>query len=367
MSVIIASAGACCGSSGPPIATNTQCLPAISLQKLIISGTTGIVDSLSVVDWGSVKWLVVISNSDNTKIKSYEIHGCHEFGLNPDFNIYAIMGDKILHSLNTVINGGNLELQITNNEPLDIVVYITRIAVPLKQVAFQNLIGLNITGVHAAIAPGDSKIIDSFQYWGVHAVKWIVTATDPTDNKITTQVFAVMQTGFIGNAVEYALIGQTTFQYSIECNASLNEVQLVIHNNDTNNLYIDVTRIPIISEKPPICDTPSSDLAIWVPNETTIASNTTESVDLDITVPGHNAVKWLVYVRQPSTNKAGAFELAVTRHGFTTYEHVLYSIISTYFNLDVNISIVNLNMILNITNNETSPITVNLIRVPVSL
>lgn len=367
MSVIIASAGACCGSTGTPIPTNTQCLPAISLQKLIISGTAGIVDSLSTVDWGSVKWLVVISNSDNTKIKSYELHGCHEFGLKPNFNIYAIMGDKIFHSLNTVINGSNLELQITNNEPLDIVVYITRIAVPLRQVAFQNLIGLNITGIHAAIAPGDSKVVDSFQYWGVHAVKWIVTATDPTDNKITTQVFAVMQTGFIGNSVEYALIGQTTLQYTIECNASLNEVQLVINNNDTVNMFIDVTRIPIESKKPPLCDTPSSNLSIWVPGETIINANNSEIIDLGITVPGHNAVKWLVYIRQASTNKAGAFELAVTRHGFITYEPVLYSIISTYFDLDVNISIVNLNMMLNITNNETSPITINLIRVPVSL
>lgn len=365
MSVIVARAGASC--SGGSITPTTSCLPAISNQTLVPAGTTLIVDHASMTQWGSVKWLVVISTVDNSLIRSFEVYADHEYGTLPDHNVYAIVGSTIAYTVDVTTSSGQLQLTIANNEAIDFIVYTTRIGVPLLASAYQSIQGVSISDTHTGIAPATTKVIDSFQYWGIQAVKWIVTLTDPTDNKITMQVFAMMKTGLVGEGVEYALIGDMTLDYEISVNASVNMVELVVVNNDAVNLFVDVTRIPIEMEKPASCTAPVSDVNIWVPNQVTIPSGNTSIVDSGITIPGHNAVKWLVYVRQPFTNRSGAFELVCTRQQLTNTSHVLYSIISKYFNIEVTTSIVNLDMILSMKNNELNPVIVNVIRVPVSV
>ncbi|PPD55676.1 MAG: hypothetical protein CTY12_00020 [Methylotenera sp.] len=345
----------------------TSCLPAISKQTLVPAGTTIQVDNAVMTSWGSVKWLVVLSAVDNSLIRSFEVYADHEYGTLPDFNVYAIMGSTIAHSVNVIASSGQLQLQITNNEAIDLIAYTTRIGVPLTTAAYQSIQGVSISDAHYGIAPSNTKIVDTFQYWGVQAVKWIVTVTDPMDNKITSQVFAMMKSGLIGEGVEYALIGDISLNYNITVNANINMVELVVTNNDTVNMFVDVTRIPVEMEKPPTCNSPVSDVNIWVPNQVTIPSGVTSVVDSNITIPGHNAVKWLVYVRQPATNRSGAFELAATRQQLSNVSHVLYSIISKYFDIDVTTSIVNLDMVLSVKNNELNPVTINVIRVPVSV
>lgn len=380
MSVIVAKAWSYYAEPTP-----TLCLPAVPIQSLLAPSIQINADAITTDDWGSVKWLVVLALVDNTKIRSFEVHADHQYGINPSFTVYGILGDSFNHYINVQILSGQLTLQLTNNEATSAIAYITRVAVPLNLAAVSNLPGVVITQSHIGIAPFTSAIVDTFQCTGIHACKWILTITDSSDNKVTSQVFAVINSASLGSWVEYAFIGHTTLVYRVIVDASIGAIRLIVENDDISDLYVDVTRIPVQAVLPQSCPTIDPELGILIPNEVTIGSGSTSvvdiwvpnSVDIDagsaidvdtnITIPGHNAVKWLVYIRQPSTNTSGAFELMTSRNQLNVTDPIIYGIISTYFNITVTTSAVGLDMVLTIINNETSPLIINLIRIPVSL
>ncbi|HHA18384.1 MAG TPA: hypothetical protein ENK70_01600 [Methylophaga sp.] len=95
----------------------------------VVSGDTVLVDSLSTTIIKTVKWIIEIIDQSNSKITSYEILATNCFDTIVSFNKYGMVGDKIKHIPEPVLNGVNIDLMITNNELINIDYKITRLEV----------------------------------------------------------------------------------------------------------------------------------------------------------------------------------------------------------------------------------------------
>lgn len=94
---------------------------------VIADGTTEIVDTVSFTARVSVKWLVAVSNATDTEKETYVVIGNYIFGAAaPSYSVYARTGGKIKNSAEVVLSGGDLALEITNTEGVDITVDVLR-------------------------------------------------------------------------------------------------------------------------------------------------------------------------------------------------------------------------------------------------
>jgi len=111
-----------------PLASDSNGFKPVS-SGTVNSGDTVLVDSLSTTIIKTVKWIVEIIDQTNSKITSYEILATNCFDTIVSFNRYGGVGDKIKHVPEAVLNGANIDLQITNNELINIDYKITRLEV----------------------------------------------------------------------------------------------------------------------------------------------------------------------------------------------------------------------------------------------
>lgn len=364
MSVIVAKniSPSCTGAS------TISCIPAISLQTIILPSTSIIIDELSISDFASTKWYVVLTSINHSITIGFEIHATHTLGSLPSYNVYSIIGDYPNIDINVEINSNKLQLIITNNELVSLLSFSTRLALPFTKKALKGLSGINIANINSAIDIGLTSIIDEFQYSKTQACKWLVTISTPNDNKVATQVFSIMNSSSLGINNEYGIIGDLSINYNLFVDTNLNSIQLKLTNNYTTPLFINVTRIPIITKLPPSCNIPTSDISIWWnPTKITIPATTNTLIDTNITVPGHTACKWLIYIYDQLNNQSESLEFWCTRQQLNSTNDTIYSMLSHYFNIDLSITIIGLDLNLFLNNNETFPLDVYLIRIPVSL
>lgn len=374
MSVIIAKSTYCCGGSPP---SSSYCIPAVSITKTIPPSSTLSVDGLNTTQWRAIKWHVIVTTLSGSKTKGYEIYATHRNGTDPHFNQYAIIGDRIFAQIpSVIISGGQLTLQITNNETEDIVVYITRLAVPIVQNVVEILPRIKITDITTVVSGGHTDTIDWLPSPETTASKWYITVTDNNGKRSISQVFGLNMDGTpYVDSTTYGWTGDMSLKYTIGANM-VNVLgfglQLVFTNNDTVPYRVDVSRLPInvIPEidAPPTCDTnigPS--LSIWNPLPVLIPAGTTMIVDNTVNLPGHQGVKWLIGTLESNTNNSMAFEVPCTQTNLTTAHHVTYGFIGDYLNLNVTTTVVSSNIVLSITNNQLNSVLVNMARIPVSL
>ncbi len=93
----------------------------------ISNGNTVVADSVVAATIRSVKWLVTITDSVAGDYKTYEVLGVHN-GTTALYSVYGIVGDSISVFTNVVINGANMELELTNNSTNDLDIKVQRIA-----------------------------------------------------------------------------------------------------------------------------------------------------------------------------------------------------------------------------------------------
>lgn len=108
-----------------PIAQST--IPGIISQGIIPNNTTLTVDAININTVNTVKWIVELIDNTNFKMLSFEILGINKFNSNTSHNKYGITGENILHGVTVIINGSDINLDITNNESVDLNYKIARI------------------------------------------------------------------------------------------------------------------------------------------------------------------------------------------------------------------------------------------------
>ena len=144
-------------------------------------------------------------------------------------------------------------------------------------------------------------------------------------------------------------------------------MELQITNNDVFEYHVNVTRLPItVVPFVPDCGAPFAKVSLWIPSPPTITPGSTVTVDNPSFNPtGTVAVKWLVGVFQPSTDKTLSFELEATQQSAGVCSFVEYGLLGDSLSIDVNVTIVGTNFIFDVKNNEASDIVVYATRLPV--
>lgn len=365
MGVIVARSGSVCGTNGSVSSINT--VAGVASQVIIAPGTTGVLDSVSVMNWANSKWYVAAATDDRNSMAACEIFATHNRGTSPVFNLYAMQGDPLDYEVSCTISSGHLHLHIQNNTTKTIAVYGTRISVPFNPITMPKMSGVPITDNHVTALPNVPIVVDSFEYWKVHAVKWVVSVTDQFDMKLTSQIFAMMKTNLYSSDVEYGLLGDLSVLYTLYVQDNNNRVELVLVNHETSPLLVDLTRIPIITDLSSIKGPYESTVSLVTPPYTNILPGASGIVDDKLMIPGHVACKWLIYIEQPNNNISGSFELAANRQHLTNITHVPYGYIGNVFDIEISTTAVGTNMALTITNNELHPISVYLLHIPVTI
>lgn len=102
-------------------------VPGVVAQDIIIPpGDTVIVDTTTDM---TVKWIYTLIDLTNSKVLTAEALGMNRMGVNPTWNVYGIIGDKLKHITSITMSAGQMEFNITNNELVPLKVNIVRITV----------------------------------------------------------------------------------------------------------------------------------------------------------------------------------------------------------------------------------------------
>lgn len=76
----------------------------------------------------SCKWIVTVLDEISGKISISEILAAYRGPLNtPSFTVYAKTGDRLLYSINVVVDGANMKLNVINNDAMDLRINCIRI------------------------------------------------------------------------------------------------------------------------------------------------------------------------------------------------------------------------------------------------
>jgi len=113
-----------------PIGGGESGIPGTIIQGTSIApGDTITVDS---VGGESVKWLYTIIDTVAEQVLTAEVVANHNFGTEPRWNRYGLVGDSMSHLVDVTVSGTvpslTLELNMTNNHPTNtITINIVRI------------------------------------------------------------------------------------------------------------------------------------------------------------------------------------------------------------------------------------------------
>jgi hypothetical protein len=364
MSVIVAKNQARCSTGAPTV--TLDCYPAISVQKLVPFTTTQVIDSASVLEYRAVKWLVTMITGTASRVRSFEVYATHQNGANPTNNKYAILGDSFAHNVFVSIVAGQLILNVANNDIEDIIVYATRIGIPLTSSTPIVTNTVQIGSINTAIRAGSTGVLDFIPALsdGAIATKWQVAMKASDGSHTAFQVFVKALSGI--QAVQYGLIGNP----AITSNVIITPItgygfELSLQNTSLVDLTIDATRIPVyLSSSAANCAIPSNKVKLWAPRFIIVAPGTTKVADI-ASFSDVSAVKWLFSATDVTTLRTMGSEISSTLDSNTSATHVMYGLIGYYHNINIITNIISDKQTLEITNNQTNPIIVNLLRVPV--
>lgn len=365
MSVIVAKSATCCAGVAPPVTYN--CYPAITTQRIIPVGQTLTIDGVSTSNFRASKWFVVVATASGSRVRSYELYATHRLGTNPTFSYYAILGDSISHTPQIVTAGGVMNFNIFNTDSEDIIVYVTRIPVPLTNTIVNALDVVEIGSIHTLVRAATEGTLDFVSSSTTVASKWIITLTSPTGIKSSLQIFSL--TIDPSECVAYGMIGDLdpTLTFTVSSIPDFG-TELTMTNAGMHDYKVDITRIPVqITSGVPYCG-PTRGLALWIPTGVTVPAGTSMQVDGNIKVPDHTAAKWLVGIVDPLSGQTFAFELESTYEPISldTFD-VMYGLIGDFFDIVLTSSVVSGNLVLTAQNNTSNALAVNLLRIPVAL
>lgn len=112
-----------------PMGTGSTLPGSVATNITIPPTVTQIVDQCSWAVSSSVKWIYTLVDSINGDTLTAEVLGTHRNGSNPTHNRYGIIGDTLLHQATVDIFGGNIGLQITNQNSNTLIVSVVRIQI----------------------------------------------------------------------------------------------------------------------------------------------------------------------------------------------------------------------------------------------
>lgn len=360
MSIIIARSSSSCSTSGGSVPSSTSCLPALTIQKLAEPATNIIVDQMTTVQALAIKWYVILTTVSGNKSRAFELSSVNVNGTPVD-SIYGIVGDKMLTTVSVSIVSGSYTLHCDNQESEPVIVYATRLYVPPSTVTKVDQNIVNIENNHALVPANTTTAIDVISNEHNIGVKWLITMIDSQKNRRSAQVFSLPDSS---KCAVYGMLGDSFKKTKIEVVNAAHTTSLTINNTLTSGISVDVVRIPITPQLPAACDR-TSDVDIWIPTYSTIITGATGVVDSQIPVPGHAAVKWIVVVTSGTSRQL--FEIMADRYKVTSASHVKYGMVGDKIDTNTTVDIIGMNLVLSITNNHPSTVTINTIRVPIAV
>lgn len=96
----------------------------------ILPGMSQVIDSIPAGLNKSVKWFIRVEEPATDSVNTSEIIAHYKNNESVHATRSGIIGDKISHGIGIQMNTGNIQFAIVNNEPNDILVYVTRILTP---------------------------------------------------------------------------------------------------------------------------------------------------------------------------------------------------------------------------------------------
>lgn len=360
MSVIVAKSSVCCSTSA---AVTYDCFPAVSVQRIIPQGQTLIVDGLATSNFLAGHWMVYVINQDASRARVFQVFATHQNGTGPTFNVYATIGDLILIDPNVTSSGGVMSISFANSDTEDLLVCVTRMAVPVDNTQANALDIVEIGSARSYVANGSTNQLDFISLdSGIVAANWMVTLTDSTGLRTSSQIYAVLDVD-LPVFIEYGKTGDTSLAHDIVITQVAGMgFEVAISNTGTTPYRVSLTRIPIqLSTGISTCDTNSRGLSLWIPTSTVIAATSSGQVDT-ISFPQHASARWLMTIRDLVSSKTMAVEVVATntQSGASV---VTYGYLGPFLNVVASVSVPG-DLILSLTNNRANPVTVNLLRAP---
>lgn len=98
--------------------------------ETITSSSTSVLDTVPVGSDKSIKWIIRVEEPFTNSVNTSEVNAHYKNGGDVHYSRFGVIGDKINHALSVQEIAGNIQLNVSNNEPNDIVVHITRILTP---------------------------------------------------------------------------------------------------------------------------------------------------------------------------------------------------------------------------------------------
>lgn len=100
------------GSSGSNPGSNP-------IGGIILANSSLTLDSIDTTNINTVKWFLELIDNTNQNITSFEVYATHSFG-DISNNKTNILGNNISYTLNVIMNGTNINLNIANNESVNL-------------------------------------------------------------------------------------------------------------------------------------------------------------------------------------------------------------------------------------------------------
>jgi len=359
-------------------------IQAITGVVVVNSAATVIVDAIPLSDYRGAKWFVALVDHHTNDVEMYELYGIHQDGTSPVFTVYSIQGNGVNHSANVTIGGGNLQLEITNSEPNEIIVYLTRVPVPRIPVPTvpipPEFAPMNITQIHDTTVPtGQTVVIDTVPFRFYKAEKWLLTLLDLTAGNIEAREVYSVQGVAQFSQTQYAIVGPTGIFADIDVIAYGTKVLLKVTNYDVNDIAVVGSRMAISSDQlntvapPPTSNCIPNPCAADVGCDILLTAATGISVGPGATITidqvnhiNYYQVKWLLAVSHDASDETLGFQInMLTHYGNPSFTE--YSQVGAALDIDVDVVTSGLNINLQLTNNEAFPVTVDLLREPVSV
>jgi hypothetical protein len=328
---------------------------------LIPAGTTVVVDTAATANFRGVKWLVTLAALDASLVRSFEVYGTHQNGASPSHIEYSGLGSIISYIVDVTVSGGNLRLEITNNEAVDLVAMTTAIPIPITPTALTmpTLGVVPIDDIHAYVPGSSSAVVDSVTAQ-FRSVKWLVSVTDYTNTlRKVIEVYGSHRDGVAVANNAYAMAGD--YIDVVPTTTLLGEfMQLEIQNNETDPVTVDITRIPVTACYETNCD--CTEVTIK-PKNVIVLSGATETIDL-VSQMGHRASKWLVAITDLTTNDTEQYQVfAVHEIGATAYTQ--YGLLGPVLSHTLIFDVVGLDFRFRVTNTGANSIQVDAVRLPI--
>lgn len=347
-----------------PCSTASQAIDTLLPAQncvLVPAGTTVVVDTAATANYRGVKWLVTLAALDASVVRSFEVYGTHQNGASPSHVEYSGLGSIISYIADVTIGGGNLRLEITNSEAVDLVAMTTAFPIPITPsvLTVPTLGVVPIDNIHGYVTGGSSAVIDTVTTQ-FRSVKWLIAVTDYTNTRRKIiEVYSSHRDGVVTSNNAYAMAGD--YLDIVPTTTLVGEnMQLEIQNNEADPVTIDATRKPVTACYDTACD--CTDVAI-VPTNVIIPSTVTLTVD-SVSQMGHRASKWFVAVTDLTTNDTEQYQVfAVHNNGVTAYTQ--YSLLGPVISHSLIFDVVGLDFRFRVTNTGANSIQVDAVRLPI--